>query len=93
MMLHAQFNSCVDVYSFALVRTSKHFNTSKNNVILSNQGTDTMVSQDNFFLSLQQNAHSTAPECLLTSQDFNHSSNFDATSLLYFITPLNGTIK
>ena len=37
-----------------------------------------------FFMSLQQNAHSTAPKCLLTSKDFTHSSNCDAMSLLYF---------
>ena len=52
-------SNLVNVYSFALVRTSKH--------LLSNRRTDTM--------SLQQNAHSTAPKCLLTSQDFTHSSN------------------
>ena len=58
----------VNVYTFTWVRTSKH--------LLSNRRTDTM--------SLQQNAHSTAPESLLTSQDFTHSSNCCNVSVVLY---------
>ena len=70
-------SNLVNVYSFAL---NIYFQTE----ILSNRGTDAMVSQDNFFTLLQQNAHSTAPECLLTAKDFTHSSNWCNVSFLLY---------
>lgn len=61
-------SNLVDIYSFTWVRTSKH--------LLSNRRTDTM--------SLQQNVHSTAPKCLLTSKDFTHSSNWCNVSFVLY---------
>lgn len=51
-----------------------------------------MVSQEKFFMSLQQNAHSTAPEYLLTSK-ISLIPVIDAMSLFYFMIPLNGIIN
>lgn len=51
-----------------------------------------MVSQEKFFMSLQQNAHSTAPECLLNSK-ISLTPVIDAMSLFYFMIPLNGIIN
>lgn len=67
-------SNLVNVYSFALVRTSKHLLT-KCNTHSATEG-QILWSFKISSLSLQQNAHSTAPECLLTSQDFTHSSNW-----------------